>query len=631
MTANKERIKFLEQSIEHAREVYYNGSEDADTVPDAVFDAWVDELRLLSPSSNCLRAVGYPASSEWKKANHDIPMGSLDKVNTPEELLRWARTVNASEMFVTEKLDGISIEVIYREGELVQAITRGDGFVGDDITPNVVKMKGVLRRIPDFSGSLRGEIIMEKSVHAKHFSDKSNPRNAASGISKRLDGEGCQHLKILFYQHISIVEYSSEKEQFEQLISMGLTVPPYKVTPISEVSSLWEEYQASTRSQIDYDIDGLVIRVNDYKHQADLGEKDMRPKGAVAFKFRNEAQPSVLRSIVWQVGASGRITPVAEVDPVKLVGAVVERASLYNVAYIQQLGIDIGARVLVTRANDVIPRIEAVLEASGSVAAYPKSCPCCGAPTVFEGENLVCTDAVGCPEQVKGRIRNWISTLNILEWGDVLVDKLVESGKVKNVADLYKLSVEDIAGLDRMSTKTGEKAINLLKAGSSVTLDTFLGGLSIPLIGKTMIKLVMSAGHDSLAKIRALSVEQLEAISGIGSVKAEALFQGLKGSEGLIDDLIKNGVRILDNSNSGLPLAGKSFCFTGEMLQKRSVLEKMALDAGGEVKSGVSKDLSFLVIAVRTSPSSKAVKARKMGIPLLSEEEFLEMVTPKVS
>jgi len=618
------RIQDLVIQINQARIDYYNGQAK---VSDKVYDAWCDELRLLDSTNKALTAVGAPVASAWAKAKHQIPMGSLNKINTPTEFSKWADdTASSEKLFVTQKLDGLSIELIYENGVLLQAITRGDGDVGEDITVNVKKMDGVKSylQIP-FNGSLRGEIIMLKSKHKKYFSDKANPRNAASGVSKRLDGVGSEHLSIMFYQALCDVDFKTEVAQFEWLKLLGVIIPDYwTFNTAGEVNLHWRNYQDVDRDKLDYDIDGLVIHINDMAKQMSLGDKDMRPLGAIAFKFDNETRESIIRDIIWQVGNSGRVTPVAVVDPVSLVGATITRASIYNMSYIEDLGLDIGATVLVARANDVIPRIEELVKGTGKVAEPPTNCPSCGGILVMSGENLICTNTDKCPAQVVGRIKNWVSDLNILEWGDTLIEKLVEAGKVTTVADLYTLTVDDLASIDRMGKKSAQNCFESLWKNSEITLDIFLGALSFPMIGSTTIRQIMSAGCDTLEKFGQLGAAEFEMVPGVGPNKAVSLANGLKQNQKVILALLDNGVKI--KAKIVGKMSGSSVCFTGAMKNKRPVLEKMAADAGADVKSSVGKGLTYLVIADPNSTSSKAVAARKMGTVLISEDEFLGMV-----
>jgi DNA ligase (NAD+) len=626
------RVKELADELLRAKYTYYNIKLPGDMQPlsltDKLYDTKEAELRSLDPNNWVLKIVGAPViQSEWKKAKHQIPMGSLDKVNLPDELSKWVTdTSPGDELFVTEKLDGLSIELIYEDGKLVQAITRGDGETGEDITVNVAKMGGVVSPLKTkFNGSLRGEIIMKKSVHKSSFADKANPRNAASGVSKRLDGVDVDKLDILFYQVLGDVDFKTEVEQFTWLRKEGVGAPNFWLfkTP-QEVNGHWRDYQDNKRDALDYDIDGLVIRVNDMDKQLSLGDKDLRPKGAIAFKFDNEAKESTIRAIVWQVGNSGRLTPVATVDPVLLVGATVTRASIYNLSYIEELKLDVGAVVLVARANDVIPRIEELVKGTGTIAQPPSHCPECGAHTEMIGENLTCTNSATCPAQVIGRIKNWIKDLNILEWGDTLVERLVLTGKVTTVADLYKLTVNDLAGIERMGQKSAQKCFDTLWAGAEIPLDIFIGALSIPMIGSTTIRQIMAFGCDTLEKFGQLEADNFEQVPGVGPTKAKSLADGLLTNQQVVLDLLENGVTIKDIVVG--KLSGKSLCFTGAMKNKRPVLEKMAAEQGGEVKGSVGKGLTYLVIADPNSTSSKAVAARKFGTVLISEEEFLDMV-----
>lgn len=255
---------------------------------------------------------------------------------------------------------------------------------------------------------------------------------------------------------------------------------------------------------------------------------------------------------------------------------------------------------------------------------YPQKCPSCDSPTSFEGEFLVCTNTAKCPAQMVGRIKNWINEINILEWGDTLIQKVVETGKVKTVADLYKLTVDDLEAIDRMGKKSAQKCFDNLWAAKNLPLEVFLGGLSIPTIGQSTIKSIMKEGCDTLTKFGQLTATQFEQVPGVGPTKAKFLADGLKHNQKVILDLLDNGVSIKDKIIG--TMTGKSVCFTGAMKNKRPLLERMAADAGADVKSAVGKGLTYLVIADPASTSSKAQAARKFGTTLISEDDFLDLV-----
>jgi DNA ligase (NAD+) len=355
---NTERITELSKKINQARQEYYN---EQPTISDKVYDAWIDELKLLDPSHKAITAIGAPIiSDEWKKAKHQMAMGSLDKVNTPEELKDWAKDKNCKNWFLTEKLDGLSIELIYEQGKLIEAITRGDGETGDAILANVARMAGVKSNLQqDFTGSLRGEIMMKLSVHQQFFSDKANARNGAAGLAKRLDGIGVDKLHIYFYQAIGDVEFKSEIEQFEWLTKQELTTPNFwSFDKLDDLIDHWRDYQDDQRDKLDYEVDGLVVRIDNLEQQTALGEKDLRPKGARAFKFDHASAITTLINVLWQIGNSGRITPVAVFEPIIVDGAELRQASLHNAARLNELQLYKGCSILVSRRNGVIPFVE---------------------------------------------------------------------------------------------------------------------------------------------------------------------------------------------------------------------------------------------------------------------------------
>lgn len=624
----QDRIKELEGLIAGARDAYYNRTS---TVSDEVYDAWVDELSELDSINQALALVGAPPVSEWLKVKHSEPMGSLDKVNTLEEMTEWVNArASGLSLLVSEKLDGISVQVRWDKGKLVQAVTRGDGHIGEDITPNVLRMQGVPERLPKkLTCSVRGEIILRKSDHERWFkADYANTRNAASGIAKRYDGRGSEHLSVLFYKLMSGGgKLETEEDQLRFIESMGLQTPGWTLSgmwaSIKTPHDIWVDYQQGRRDKLDYDIDGLVIVVNDLAKQFALGEKDLRPLGAVAFKFAPITRETVLRGITPQTGGTGRITPVGNFDPVSLLGAQVVNASLYNWRYITQLGLDIGACILVARANDVIPRVVAVVRGTGTVANPPANCSSCGAGVVQEGEFHVCLNRDGCPAQIVGRVSQWISNLGILEWGDVLLEKLTTAGMVKSIPDLYRLTEDQLASLERMGPKGAAKALANLHERMVLPLELMLGSLSIPGIAVTTVKLVMDAGYDDLPRLRATTLDKLSKINGMGPVKAEALFNWVRDRSQVVEELAAVGVMVQEPVRG--KFSGMSFCFTGEMAHKRGDLEEMVKSRGGEVKSSVTKKLSYLVLA--DTSTTKAAQARKYGTKCLSEDEFLVLVS----
>lgn len=630
------RISELEDQITQARDAYYNGTP---IVEDSVYDAWVDELAELKAESPAVTAVGAPVpASSWPKVSHLIPMGSLDKVQTLDEMTGWIHRVSRpkeqrreayEELLVTEKLDGISVSLRYEEGRFVQALTRGDGTEGEDITPNVARMRGVLKELPEkVSVICRGEIMLFTEDHRKHFPDAANPRNAASGTSKRLDGKGCENLSVLVYQALEGPEFQKETEQFEWLREMGFSTPRWYLSAmalgVKTPHDLWVDYQQTLREQLPYEIDGLVVRLNDLAYQWSLGDKNNRPLGAVAFKFAPISRETVATARIDQVGGTGRITPVAEFKPIRILGAEITRASLYNQRYIEQIGFDVGARILVSRANDVIPRVVSVTGSTGVVSKPPTSCPECGADTVQEGEYVICPNTGGCPAQAEGRIKQWIRELGILEWGSALISKVVSTGLVRSVPDLYRIQAEQIASLERMGETSAKNALDQLRRVIPLSLEQLLGALSIPLCATSTMQTIVDAGFDTYPKIRQATKEDLQGIPGMGPKRADALVAWLTRHGSLVDELLSVGVTLKERPKG--VLTGKSVCFTGKSNLKRADLERMVTESGGTVKKSVGKGLTYLVMANFDSASTKAKAAKKNGVECLTEESFLQMV-----
>jgi DNA ligase (NAD+) len=411
---------------------------------------------------------------------------------------------------------------------------------------------------------------------------------------------------------------------------MGFKTPNWYVTMMipggktKTPHDLWVEYQQTKRAELDYDIDGLVVVIDQMVKQVALGETDGRPNGARAFKFAAITRETILKGIQNQTGGMGVITPVAVFDPIRLVGVTVTNASLYNWKYIRELGLDVGASILVARANDVIPRVVKVTSGTASVAQPPKTCPSCGGATEFAGEHLMCMNPSDCPAQTEGRIKRYVKSLNMLEWGDTLIEKLVAKGLVKNVTDLYRLKEEDLAGLDRMGKKSAQNALATLWAKNPITLEDLLGSMSIRLCATSTLKLAVDAGHDTLERLKAVTAAQLQEIEGFGPERSEALVDWFKKYPTMVDDLLGLGVEIQHRIKGNL--TGKSFCFTGTSSRPRNELEDLVRAAGGEVKNTVSKKLTYLVIPGPEWTSTKVQAAKKNGTHCIYEPDFIKMV-----
>ena len=650
MPSQKERIAELEQLVRKYKDAYYNKQP---LVSDAAYDALEDELRDLDPENAIFSTVGAPVSSggpasvagpvtQWEKARHAIPMGSLNKVVNEEEFRQWAALCEklgqesklppiSKNLLVTEKLDGLSLAVNYEKGKMVSAITRGDGLVGELITPNAKRMQGVPKKLPEpLDVSIRGEIILKLSDMKRGFPGyNSSPRNKASGTAKRYDGEGCEFLSVMFYDiEFSSggdnVEHATEHEKFKRLESFGLIVPEFEVTDLEGVLKIQKEYQTKKRASLDYEIDGLVVRANDVRSENLLGELGGRPRGAIAYKFPSMAKISTVLAIQWDTGPTGRVTPIATVAPVELVGAIVQSVVLHNVSNVERLGIGISDEVLVSRRNDVIPHLEEVVVKHGTRAEIPTTCATCHEKLTRRGEYLVCTN-LACRALVEGRIHRWVGVQDIHEWGDKLIAQLVDAKLVSEPSDLYKLKPEDIAKLERRGMVIGKKVIDNLRAKLPLSLPMFLASLGIDEFALETAKLIVSSGFDTLEKVQAATADDFAKLRGMGPTRAKAVAEGLRARKDEIERLLAVGV-VPVAPNAGGGLAGKTFCFTGALSRPRKEYEDMVEQHGGQVLSGVTKELAFLIMADPSSGSSKAEKARKYGTKCIDEKAFLEII-----
>lgn len=646
-------VQDLVEQLQQARDAYYNGDP---VMTDTEYDALEDMLRELDPGNALLKQVGAKTTkTKWKKVKHAAPMGSLLKVQTSDEFGKWEADLRAklqkaqdagdlgeqsNALVVSEKLDGISISLKYEKGKLVQALTRGDGITGEDITRNVRLMKGVVAEARDLTGFVRGEIILTKKTHRKHLADYKNPRNAASGISKReSDASACKHLTVVCYQilsdHHDITRKSTE---FKVLEALGFVTPNWETVEADArrgVTRVYEEYVKGRREKLDYEIDGLVVECDDLSAMEHLGEHDGRPKGARAFKFPHEEQPTRLREIVWQVGNSGRVTPVAYFDSVNLAGASVSQASLHNISNIQRLAdgcpqklLGLGDKILVSRRNDVIPYVEKVLKPSKNARfSVVTECPSCGSKLKRNGEYLMCGNGARCPAQQSGSIKRWVRKLDIKDWGETLIEALCANGMVGSIADLYSLDEDELAAVTlsgkRLGDSTAKRVMKNLRAKTKLSVADFVGALGIDLWGQSMCQIIVDAGFDSLEKMEDATVAQIASVDRVGETKAVAFVEGFRRRRKVIDDLLAAGIEIKKPVVGG-KLSGMSFCFTGI---RDKTLEAEIKDAGGKIKGSVSQGLTYLVAKDPKSASGKAKKARDQGTKIIGLDEMRAMLS----
>lgn len=631
------RINELVSLIKRYQTSYYNGEGE---ISDAEFDALWDELKNLDPENEILKKIGTD-SGNFAKLRHVMPMGSQEKAANPEQFLGWASKHVYDEYFVEFKLDGASLELQYEHGKLIHAVTRGDGTIGDDITVNAKKMNGVAAalfdlagNLIDYSGGIRGEVIMTHDVHKEKFSDKANCRNAANGLMKRKDGEGCEYLKLIVYDAFSPSgnqPFNDEESKINWLKSCGFNTVPLKICKSPQEVIEYRSHVMDIRNQLEYDIDGLVIKERQINFQ---DASRARPDRQIAFKFSLEEAVTILRSVDWSVNG-GTYTPVAIFDEVELNGTKVQRASLANPDTMKALGVKIGCKVVVVKRGEIIPKIESVIHEDAlceSPVVFPDKCECCGSKLIDNGSRLYCPNKK-CSKRILHQLLKWVQVADIRDLGVTLVTQLFEKGKVQSISDLYKLSAEDLTPffLNEESLAAEKKSLGAEKVAASIqnhrkmSLAVFVAGFDIEGIGETTVEKLVAAGFNTLNALLNMTVEQASAVYGFAEILAKTAVDGLNENALEMRFLAENFVEIVQDSAG--KLVGKSFCFTGELhSMKRNDAEALVKANGGTCKSSVTKDLSYLVTNDVSSGSSKNQKAVKFGIPVINEEQFFKML-----
>ena len=634
MDLKKEKIAALERLIKKYQNSYYDGEAE---ISDAEFDLLWDELKTLAPDSAILKKVGTGFDADgFPKARHLIPMGSQDKASDPQEFLDWARKTGKITKFIAQyKLDGSSLELQYDKGELVRAVTRGDGITGDEITSNARRMTGIVARLDiPFTGGIRGEIIMTHDVWKNKYPLKANCRNAANGLARRKDGEGCEDLNLIVYDASSLDDdnfFKSETLKIEWLKERGFQTTETKVFASAPEIIEYRRKVMEERDSLPFDIDGLVIK-DDETDMADL--RKARPEKQIAFKFELETAFSVLREIEWsESGAT--YTPIGVIDPVRLAGTTVKRANLNNPDMIRAMGLKIGSSVSVVKRGEIIPKIEGLspVEAPGETREilFPSTCGVCGSALVDAGTRLYCPNTQ-CEKRLLHRIEKWVSVLDIRELGEKLIRQLFDKKRVTRIHELYSLKAEELAEYERMGALSAEKVIRHIQTKRELSLAAFISGFDFEGIAETTMEKITSSGFNTLEKLRKASVSDFSAIHGLGDITASVIEENLRERASEMDAVLDTKVITIapPPSAESSPLLGLTFCFTGELKSmKRQAAEEKIKALGAQAKSSVVKGLSYLVTNDPDSGSAKNKKAGELGVKIIDEEEFLKLVALK--
>ena len=648
------RKQWLCDQLTEANRLYY--AENNPKVDDLIYDEWKAEYRTIlekegiDPESDILlnpENVGYTPTTLLSKAEHKIFMGSLDNSMTIEDFMAFDKRVGGP-YYCNHKVDGASIALYYKMGILQQAITRGDGVIGDDITDNVRQFCNLPKQAGYFTGAVRGEAILFTAEWEKIDSEQeSNPRNIGSGIIQRSDGTNNNVMRLMAFDIIPEgLSLKTEAEKIDLLKSLGFQVPDGELFQTAAEVIKAHAVLGEKRKGLPYWIDGYVVKANSLDRQEELGWSGKRPKFSTAFKFTAEKVETTLEEVIWTVGHTGDQIPTARLASVRLGGTTVQNALLCNMEEIARLDIAVGDRVLVYKAGEIIPKIHSVIErpANRKIIDEPKVCFACGAPTARRQSSVAGNVKVGavtectntdCSAKSSGKIKTFIKKVDILGIGDAVLDALISSGMVKTIPDLYRLDVSELSKLTAgtlVGKKRAESIIKEIEGKRKLTIDLFLGSLGIQHLGRRRVQLIRENVFakeyiDIFNRLPAWFDGKLVAYAQAAGVPgiAEAIQVGIDRQKNMIADLLKE-VELVDPPKKAEPifgvLNGRAFCLTGTMSRKRSDIEKDIVAAGGLAFKDISNKDVTLVQADPASASSKSTKAKKIGASIISEEEL---------
>ena len=664
----KEKIFVQRQLLKKYSDAYYN--ENKSLISDYEYDKLLKELEELekkypeyasenSPTQNVGASV---RENKFKKVEHVHPMLSLANSYNSGEVLDFIERIkkrigNEQELkyCLEVKLDGLSISLTYEQGKLVRAVTRGDGYIGEDVTENIMQIESVVKELPQaIDMEIRGEVVLplenfEKLNAARYEKGEelfANPRNAASGTLRQLDSRIVKErgLDAYFYFLVEAKKLGikSHSESIKFLESLGIkTTGIFEILEnskqIDERIIFWEK----EREKLPYETDGLVIKVDEINLWEEIGYTSKTPRWAIAYKFPAHQVSTILNDITWQVGRTGKLTPVAELEEVELSGSRVKRASLHNINEIQRKDIRIGDRVFIEQAAEIIPQVvKAIKEdrkGTEKIIIEPENCPVCNHKLERE-EGLVDIKCVNeeCPAKIQGEIEYFVSrdALNIMGLGSKIVEKFIELGYIKNVADIYDLKNhrEDLEKLDKMGKKSIDNLLSSIENSKTREYDKVIYSLGISFVGKVASKILAKSSKniDNLSK---MSFEELITIDGIGEIAAKEIISyfSKEKNKNLIKTLKEKGLKfeITETENSQISenknFSGKTFLFTGTLKHfTRDQIKEEIEKLGGKNLSAVSKNLDYLIVGEKAG--SKLKKAQEISsIKILTEEEFIEL------
>ena len=643
-----DRIKELVDTLNKAAKVYYSGTDEI--MSNLEYDRLYDELKTLEDETGIVLAgspthkVGYETLSELPKEEHERPMLSLDKTKSVEELAAFAGTHKS---LLSWKLDGLTVVVTYRDGELYKAVTRGNGYVGEVITPNARVFVNLPAKIP-YKGELviRGEAIITYSdferINRSIEEDENkykNPRNLCSGSVRQLNNRitAERNVRLIAFALIRAdgVDFgNSRQKQFEWLKGQGFEVVEYKIVDETSVADA-VEYFSKAITDNDFPSDGLVLLYDDIAYGESLGTTAKFPRNAIAFKWADEMALTRLKCVEWSASRTGLINPVAVFEPVELEGTTVSRASVHNVSIVRELKLGYNDEIKVYKANMIIPQIAENITGSATIE-IPKVCPVCGGPTGIkkanDTESLYCLNPDCQAKHIK-RFEHFVSrnALNIDGISSQTLEKFIDRGFIKNYTDLYHLNdyEDEIVGMDGFGRKSYDNIIESVEKSRTVTLDHVIYALGIGGIGLANARLVSRHCNEDPETVADITIEELMSVDGIGDVLAQSFREYFDdvNNRRLYNELLAELKLQKEVRDTSSPVAGKTFVITGSVshFTNRDELKAFIETLGGKTTGSVSAKTDYLINNDVTSNSSKNKKARELGIPVISEEEFMKL------
>ena len=560
-------------------------------------------------------------------------MLSLAKAYCIEELLDWA---DNKELVSTFKIDGVSCSLVYKEGELELAKTRGNGTYGEDIKEKALWIESIPKHITEKSKiEIRGELYCDKqnfSMLSKEMNDiglerPSSQRNIVAGLIGRKENlELCRHINFKAFEMIShALELKTEWDRNQYIKELGFNTPLMALhQDRTDIQKRADEGQNFIENG-DYQVDGIVFSFNDIDLHNSLGETAHHPRYKMALKFAGETKQTILKKITWSVSRNAILTPIGEVEPVQLSGAQISKISLHNYGLVKQRQLKAGDTIEIIRSGEVIPKFLSVVKSSSGEFVIPDKCPECEGDIEIRDIRLYCNNE-NCPAKMRESILHFIRNIGVDDISSKRLDEMMKKGLVDSIPSLYKISKEEFLTLDKIKDKLADKFIKTIEDSKQCELATFLSALGIQGGGKTKCEKIIDSGFDDIEKILQLTFSQLEQVDSFAAKSAQDFLESLESKKDLIRELVALGFQFKKTIRRASPISNKKLCLTGTLSRSRSLIEKDIKDAGGIVVGSVSKNTDFLITNEENSTSSKFTKAKKLDIPIMSEQELFEML-----